>query len=112
MPGKNKNHRFQYESSCIRALSDVTCSISYFKMVNMTYTTGHIPRLLTQMGMVPYDAPTHVPASECYTVALDGKMIGWLSASMAPSVAEQLRGMKVKGLNKVSWIIELFALSV
>ena len=61
-----------------------------------------MPRLLCNLGMVPYDAQPLCSYADCYPVMLDGKMLGWLSRDAAPSVAAQLRCMKVKGLEQAS----------
>ena len=77
----------------------------------MTVTTSSLQRLLCQLGMTLYDSLPPGPLSQCYTVMLDGRMIGWLHDSIVTSVAEQLRTLKVQGLEGVSVLLSCHVLS-
>lgn len=37
--------------------------------------------------------------SDCYPVVLDGSVVGWVEADLAPSVADSLRRFKVTWMN-------------
>lgn len=58
--------------------------------------------------MAPYDTQPPGAPSECYTVMIDGKMIGWLHNDIVESVARQLRMMKVLGKNNVRCQSQMF----
>jgi hypothetical protein len=64
--------------------------------------TFHEPiiKALDIVGVAPLDNPP-CPIGECYTVMLDGRIVGYVSENMAPQVEQKLRVMKVKGLHKV-----------
>ena len=75
--------------------------------MNVTYPNKHIPKLLIELGMHPYGSVLPYPVAECYTVLLDGAVIGWLHDSSAKNVADQLRLMKVTGQKNVCNIEDL-----
>ncbi|KAK2177567.1 hypothetical protein NP493_591g01025 [Ridgeia piscesae] len=77
------------------------------QIVNVTYETSHMTRLLCVMGMVEYNAPPHHDPQGSYPVCLDGRLIGWLHSTIAKDVAERLRILKVKGLERVSMMLEI-----
>lgn len=62
----------------------------------------HLASLLFSMGTTPCDALAMAPMSKCFTVFLDGRILGYLHEDIAQSVEKRLRFMKVKGLSKVS----------
>uniref|UniRef100_A0A3B4BB91 DNA-directed RNA polymerase subunit beta n=1 Tax=Periophthalmus magnuspinnatus TaxID=409849 RepID=A0A3B4BB91_9GOBI len=67
-----------------------TCSI-----VSQTYPTTGLPALLCSLGMTPVDGCPGQPYSDCYPVVLDGAVVGWVEAELAPVVVESLRRFKV-----------------
>ena len=83
------------------------------QVVNSTYNTAPLQKLLLTMGMCPRGAEPSLPGagSEYYIVMLDGMVLGWLHDRVAKNVADQLRVMKVKGLNDVS-VVELSSWSL
>ncbi|XP_037077258.1 DNA-directed RNA polymerase I subunit RPA2-like [Pollicipes pollicipes] len=56
---------------------------------------GHLARLVLGLGVTAVGQPR--PAQRCYTVLLDGTVIGYLSHSAADRVVEKLRYMKCHG---------------
>ncbi|KAL3881452.1 hypothetical protein ACJMK2_027894, partial [Sinanodonta woodiana] len=71
------------------------------------FPTTHLLKLLCSLGVSPLDAPPPGDVNECYTVLLDGRVLGYVSSHMVKDVAEKLRFMKVKGLNKVPPTMEI-----
>eukprot|EP00105_Crassostrea_gigas_P025965 XP_011446725.1 PREDICTED: DNA-directed RNA polymerase I subunit RPA2 [Crassostrea gigas] len=67
----------------------------------------HLASLLFSMGTTPCDAPAMAPMSKCFTVFLDGRILGYLHEDIAQSVEKRLRFMKVKGLSKVPPMSEI-----
>ena len=57
--------------------------------------------LLCDLGMTSYDGPG-AGSEHDYPVMLDGLLIGWLRPEVVGQVADSLRVMKVKGINKAS----------
>ncbi|XP_060606086.1 DNA-directed RNA polymerase I subunit RPA2-like, partial [Ruditapes philippinarum] len=70
--------------------------------------TFHEPiiKALDIVGVASLDNPP-CPIGECYTVMLDGRIVGYVSENMAPQVEQKLRVMKVKGLHKVPPTMEI-----
>ncbi|KAK2570429.1 DNA-directed RNA polymerase I subunit RPA2 [Acropora cervicornis] len=68
--------------------------------VNVMPQTAHLPRLLCSLGMSLHDAPVPADMKSCYTVILDGRVIGRVDMDIAPSLVNRLRLMKVLGLEK------------
>ena len=61
-----------------------------------------ITKALDIVGVSPLDNPP-CPIKDCFTVMLDGSIVGYVSEDMAPKVEQKLRVMKVKGLHKVKF---------
>ena len=89
-----------------------TCQI-----VNALYQIPHLPCLLYDLGMTPYDlgsgggggedSAVDVDGSDdvtegMFTVMLDGQMIGWIQESKAKAFVDELRVLKVQGAENVS----------
>jgi hypothetical protein len=70
--------------------------------VTSYHSNTHLADLLFSMGTTPCHAPAMGPMSQCFTVFLDGRILGFIHEDIARSVEKRLRFMKVKGLNKVS----------
>lgn len=81
-----------------------------FQAVNVMPQTAHLPRLLCSLGMSLHDAPVPADMKSCYTVILDGRVIGRVDMDIAPSLVNRLRLMKVLGLEKV--LIKLVSLEI
>ncbi|XP_069110170.1 LOW QUALITY PROTEIN: DNA-directed RNA polymerase I subunit RPA2-like [Argopecten irradians] len=67
------------------------------QIVNKQYSNVHLPKLLCSMGVTPLDSPPLGKYKDNYQVFVDGKIIGNLHSSLANSVAQKLRVMKVEG---------------
>ena len=59
-------------------------------------------KLLYSQGVIPYNSPLTGAATDYYPVMMDGQMVGWVHHSTADSVEQQIRCMKVNGLENVS----------
>ena len=68
----------------------------------MTYQTPPLVKHLYSLGVCPLSAPPG-PLDNCYSVLMDGKLMGYVLDEMAPLVEQKLRSMKVKGLGQVSF---------
>ena len=53
------------------------------------------------MGMNLHEAPAPADIKSCYTVILDGRVIGRVDMDLAPSLVNRLRMLKVLGQEKV-----------
>ncbi|XP_029962252.1 DNA-directed RNA polymerase I subunit RPA2 [Salarias fasciatus] len=74
------------------------------EIVAPTLSTMSLPALLCSLGVTPVDGSPSQPFSDCYPVILDGAVIGWVEADLAPSVADSLRTFKVQREKKIpSW---------
>ena len=71
------------------------------QVVNVAPLTVHLHRLLCSLGMTPYDTPPLAEITSCYTVVMDGKVLGRVDMDLAPSLVNRLRMCKVMGLEKV-----------
>lgn len=65
-----------------------------------TFQQQPITKALDMVGVSSLDNPPG-PIKDCYTVMLDGRIMGYVSDSMAVNVEQKLRAIKVKGLYKV-----------
>uniref|UniRef100_A0A663N0G0 DNA-directed RNA polymerase subunit beta n=1 Tax=Athene cunicularia TaxID=194338 RepID=A0A663N0G0_ATHCN len=63
-------------------------------VTEMVPVTG-IPPLLCSLGVTPVDSTPSKPYAECYSVVLDGFVVGWVEWELAPEIAETLRRFKV-----------------
>ncbi|XP_033762318.1 DNA-directed RNA polymerase I subunit RPA2-like [Pecten maximus] len=77
------------------------------QIVNKLYSNIHLPKLLCSLGVTPLDAPPLGKYNDNYQVIVDGKIIGNIHSSLAESVAQKIRVMKVEGLNKVPPVTEV-----
>ena len=68
----------------------------------MTYQTPPLVKHLYSLGVCPLSVPPG-PLDNCYSVLMDGKLMGYVLDEMAPLVEQKLRSMKVKGLGQVSF---------
>ena len=69
-----------------------------------------MPALLCSLGMVPYDedgVAALIPAADCYTVLLDGKVMGRVPDAEAKHFIAQLRHRKVHKADNVSFFVLL-----
>ena len=69
--------------------------------MNVISATGHLPRLLCSLGMTPLDTPSTADSRECYSVILNGQVIGQVDLELAKPLADKLRVLKVMGEEKV-----------
>lgn len=69
--------------------------------MNTVPQTAHLSRLLCSLGMTLNDAPAPVDMKSCYTVILDGRVLGRLDMDHAPALVNRLRMLKVLGQEKV-----------
>ncbi|GFN83129.1 DNA-directed RNA polymerase subunit beta [Plakobranchus ocellatus] len=65
------------------------------KVVNMEQRTSKLDLILTELGMSPVSSPNPWPPADCYTVLLDGKIMGYINAWAAHNLATTLRTLKV-----------------
>ncbi|CAH3030121.1 unnamed protein product [Porites evermanni] len=77
------------------------------QVVNTMPQTAHLPRLLCSMGMTLHEAPAPADIKSCYTVILDGRVIGRVDMDLAPSLVNRLRMLKVLGQEKVPQMLEI-----
>lgn len=105
------SHFFLFHSTLFPALTlTCWCAVLFIQAVNVMPQTGHLPRLLCSLGMSLHDAPVPADMKSCYTVILDGRVIGRVDMDIAPSLVNRLRLMKVLGLEKV--LIKLISLEI
>uniref|UniRef100_A0A2C9JZV8 DNA-directed RNA polymerase subunit beta n=1 Tax=Biomphalaria glabrata TaxID=6526 RepID=A0A2C9JZV8_BIOGL len=67
------------------------------KVVNIEVVCEKFQLILTELGMSPIASPNPWPVSDCYTVLLDGKIVGYINAWNAETFASSLRVLKIKG---------------
>lgn len=80
------------------------------QVVNVELPTVHLPRLLCDLGMTPYDGPSAQPYSQCYIVVLNGKILGWVADAIAYQFTARLRYMKATHEPNVSYSTFIFIL--
>lgn len=71
------------------------------EVVSATAYTTSLPSLLCSLGVTPVDGCPGQAFSDCYPVVLDGAVVGWVEADLAPTVVDSLRRFKVLGQKKV-----------
>ena len=86
--------------SCRLATDTVCCFV--LQAVNSAYPTQPVVEQLHALGMCPTGLPLPVAMSQCYSVLLDGQLVGYLPDHIAADAAKQLRALKVMGLQQVS----------
>ncbi|KAH9496230.1 DNA-directed RNA polymerase I subunit RPA2 [Bulinus truncatus] len=67
------------------------------KVVNFEVVCERFHQILTELGMSPIASPNPWPISDCYTVLLDGKIMGYVNSWNAETFASTLRVLKIKG---------------
>uniref|UniRef100_A0A669CJU9 DNA-directed RNA polymerase subunit beta n=1 Tax=Oreochromis niloticus TaxID=8128 RepID=A0A669CJU9_ORENI len=65
------------------------------EIVALTLSTTSLPGLLCSLGVTPVDGTPGRAFADCYPVVLDGAVVGWVEADLAPVVVESLRRFKV-----------------
>lgn len=85
--------------SCRLATVIVCCVL---QAVNSAYPPQPVVEQLHALGMCPTGLPLPVAMSQCYSVLLDGQLVGYLPDHIAADAAKQLRALKVMGLQQVS----------
>ncbi|XP_061680071.1 DNA-directed RNA polymerase I subunit RPA2 [Syngnathoides biaculeatus] len=71
------------------------------QVVTRSLPTVTLPALLCSLGVAPADAAPSRPYADCYPVLLDGAVVGWVEAEMAPGLVDSLRRFKVLQEKKV-----------
>uniref|UniRef100_A0A3B4XNA5 DNA-directed RNA polymerase n=1 Tax=Seriola lalandi dorsalis TaxID=1841481 RepID=A0A3B4XNA5_SERLL len=71
------------------------------EIVAPTLPTTSLPALLCSLGVTPVDGSPGQAYSDCYPVVLDGAVVGWLEAELAPVVVDSLRRFKVLREKKI-----------
>ncbi|XP_052246155.1 DNA-directed RNA polymerase I subunit RPA2-like [Dreissena polymorpha] len=77
------------------------CQIQVFNM-----PAQPVNDVLYSLGVFPL-GDSVCPVRDCYIVMLDGKMVGYVACAAAERVSDNLRRMKVMGLNKVPSTMEI-----
>ncbi|XP_020616310.1 DNA-directed RNA polymerase I subunit RPA2-like isoform X2 [Orbicella faveolata] len=77
------------------------------QVVNTVPQTAHLSRLLCSLGMTLNDAPAPADMKSCYTVVLDGRVLGRVDMDLAPALVNRLRMLKVLGQEKVPQMLEI-----
>uniref|UniRef100_A0A667ZHJ8 DNA-directed RNA polymerase n=1 Tax=Myripristis murdjan TaxID=586833 RepID=A0A667ZHJ8_9TELE len=71
------------------------------EIVGPALPTTTLPALLCSLGVTPVDGSPGQAFSDCYHVVLDGAMVGWVEAELAPILVDSLRRFKVLKENKI-----------
>nr|XP_057929565.1 DNA-directed RNA polymerase I subunit RPA2 isoform X2 [Doryrhamphus excisus] len=71
------------------------------EIVTPSLSTLTLPALLCSLGVTPVDGSPGQAYSDCYPVVLDGAVVGWVEAELAPGVVESLRTFKVLKEKKI-----------
>ncbi|XP_061894629.1 DNA-directed RNA polymerase I subunit RPA2 isoform X2 [Entelurus aequoreus] len=71
------------------------------EIVTRSLPTLTLPALLCSLGVTPMDGVPGRAYSDCYPVVLDGAVVGWVEAELAPGVVDSLRTFKVLKEKKV-----------
>lgn len=77
------------------------------RVVNVDQNLSSLDLILTELGMSPVSSPNPWPPEDCYTVMLDGRIIGYINSWAADNVASTLRALKVKGRGEVPSALEI-----
>uniref|UniRef100_A0A667YXB8 DNA-directed RNA polymerase subunit beta n=1 Tax=Myripristis murdjan TaxID=586833 RepID=A0A667YXB8_9TELE len=62
------------------------------EIVGPALPTTTLPALLCSLGVTPVDGSPGQAFSDCYHVVLDGAMVGWVEAELAPILVDSLPG--------------------
>ncbi|XP_061601035.1 DNA-directed RNA polymerase I subunit RPA2 [Cololabis saira] len=65
------------------------------EIVAQVAPTNSLPALLCSLGVTPVDGSPGRAFSDCYSVVLDGAVVGWVETDLAPMVVDSLRRFKV-----------------
>uniref|UniRef100_A0A3Q2Q067 DNA-directed RNA polymerase subunit beta n=1 Tax=Fundulus heteroclitus TaxID=8078 RepID=A0A3Q2Q067_FUNHE len=68
------------------------------EIITTTAYTTALPALLCSLGVTPVDGSPGQAFSDCFPVVLDGAVVGWVEADLAPTVVDSLRRFKVREL--------------
>ncbi|KAE8280355.1 DNA-directed RNA polymerase I subunit RPA2 [Larimichthys crocea] len=71
------------------------------EIVAKSLPTVSLPALLCSLGVTPVDGSPGQAFSDCYPVVMDGAVVGWVEAELAPAVADSLRRFKVLKEKKI-----------
>ncbi|XP_054646633.1 DNA-directed RNA polymerase I subunit RPA2 [Dunckerocampus dactyliophorus] len=71
------------------------------EIVTPSLSTLTLPALLCSLGVTPVDGSPGQAYSDCYPVVLDGAVVGWVEAELAPGVVDSLRTFKVLREKKI-----------
>ncbi|KAI4812617.1 hypothetical protein KUCAC02_023987, partial [Chaenocephalus aceratus] len=71
------------------------------EIVAPTLPTTSLPALLCSLGVTPMDGTPGKAYADCYPVLLDGAVVGWVEAELAPVVVDSLRMFKVLKEKKI-----------
>ncbi|KAJ4948843.1 hypothetical protein JOQ06_020366, partial [Pogonophryne albipinna] len=71
------------------------------EIVAPTLPTTSLPALLCSLGVTPVDGTPGKAYADCYPVLLDGAVVGWVEAELAPVVVDSLRMFKVLKEKKI-----------
>ncbi|XP_051928915.1 DNA-directed RNA polymerase I subunit RPA2 isoform X2 [Hippocampus zosterae] len=71
------------------------------QVVTASAPTVGLPALLCSLGAAPADAAPAGLYADCYPVLLDGALVGWVEARVAPGLVDSLRRFKVLREKKV-----------
>lgn len=71
------------------------------EIVSHSHPTTTLPALLCSLGVTPVDGCPGQPYSDCFPVVLDGAVVGWVEAELAPVVVDSLRKFKVLNEKRV-----------
>ncbi|XP_005098273.1 DNA-directed RNA polymerase I subunit RPA2 [Aplysia californica] len=77
------------------------------KVVNIEFPLEKLNHILTELGMCPVSSPNPWSPSDCYTVLLDGRIMGYINAWSADTFISTLRVLKVKGRGEVPFTLEI-----
>jgi len=67
------------------------------QVVNQDFPSDRLSRVLTDLGMWPVASPCPVAPGDCYTVMMDGRIMGYVGHCDALTFTNTLRMLKVKG---------------
>ena len=76
------------------------------KVVCQAPQSDHLRRLLCSLGMVPGEAPPPNSIRNCYTVLLDGRVLGRVDRDLAQAFVNKLRMLKVTGQENVRFALD------
>lgn len=80
---------------------------AFCEIVNKQPPVGHMSKVLTSLGMIPYDGAIPFSVKFYYIVLLDGKVIGWVHDDKASDLINKLRYLKTMQKEKVSNVLEI-----